>query len=228
MHKSAKHLFSLIILFCCLSTTVLAQTKEIKTKSAITSKEIIAPTILTPAKITVTPKTPASAKKFLEPKVAVESKINTDAKVVSTAKKVVEIQKAALKDGISSMPVMAEAPVLPVSIMVDSIALMRDLKVKPFKINAHASYYHDKLNGRRTASGKPFDNKKLTAAHRTLAFGTKLKLTNTANNKSVVVEVTDRGPFTKSREIDLTKTAFMQIATNKSSGSVNITIEVVQ
>jgi rare lipoprotein A len=99
-------------------------------------------------------------------------------------------------------------------------------KLKTFKKNAHASYYADKFNGRKTTSGKRFDNNKFTAAHKKLPFGTKVKVTNEANGKSVIVEITDRGPFVRSREIDLSKRAFMKIASNKSSGSMIVTIEV--
>ncbi len=99
-------------------------------------------------------------------------------------------------------------------------------KLKIFKKNARASYYADKFNGRKTTSGKRFDNNKYTAAHKKLPFGTKVKVTNEANGKSVIVEITDRGPFVRSREIDLSKRAFMQIAGNKSSGSMIVTIEV--
>lgn len=93
---------------------------------------------------------------------------------------------------------------------------------------AHASYYHDKFNGIKTASGKKFDNNKLTAAHKKLPFGTKLKITNVLNKKSVIIEVTDRGPFVKGREIDLSKKAFMDIASNKNSGAINVKIEILQ
>ncbi len=111
--------------------------------------------------------------------------------------------------------------------LVDTLALMADLKYKPFKRNAHASYYSDKFNGRRTASGTKFNNDKYTAAHRRLPFGTKLRLTNEVNGKSVIVEVTDRGPFSKAREIDLTKRAFMDLAHNKKSGGLSVTIEEI-
>ena len=94
-----------------------------------------------------------------------------------------------------------------------------------FKKNAHASYYHDKFNGKKTASGKRFDNKKLSAAHRKFPFGTKLRITNEDNGKSVIVEVIDRGPFARGREIDLSKKAFMEIASNKNSGAVIVKIE---
>lgn len=97
-----------------------------------------------------------------------------------------------------------------------------------YKKGAHASYYHDKFNGRKTASGKKFDNNKLTAAHKKLPFGTKLKITNEQNGKSVIVEVTDRGPFVNGREIDLSKKAFMDIASNKKSGAQNVKIEIIE
>lgn len=112
--------------------------------------------------------------------------------------------------------------------IADSLGLISNLKLKLHKKNAHASYYHDKFNGRRTASGKKFDNSKYTAAHRKFPFGTKLKITNEISGKSVIVEVIDRGPFTKGREIDLTRKAFMEIAANKGSGSQKVTIEVIQ
>jgi rare lipoprotein A len=100
-------------------------------------------------------------------------------------------------------------------------------KLTPYKKGAHASYYADKFHGRRTASGALFDMNKYTAAHKKFPFGTKLRITNEANGASVIVEVTDRGPFVKSREIDLSKKAFMEIAKNKGAGAMNVTIEVV-
>lgn len=112
--------------------------------------------------------------------------------------------------------------------IADSLKLASNLKLKLFKKNAHASYYAQKFNGRRTASGRKFDNSKYTAAHRKFPFGTKLKITNEANGKSVVVEVTDRGPFTKGRDIDLTKKAFMQIASSNYGGSLKVTIEEIK
>jgi len=99
------------------------------------------------------------------------------------------------------------------------------LKFKPYKKAVHASYYHNKFNGKRTSSGQRFDNQKYTAAHRKFAFGTKVRVTNEQNGKSVIVEITDRGPFSRGREIDLTRKAFMEIADNKNSGSMSVTIE---
>lgn len=101
-------------------------------------------------------------------------------------------------------------------------------KLKFLKKNAHASYYASKFHGRRTASGKKFDNNGYTAAHKKLPFGTKLKVTNEENGKFVIVEVTDRGPFSKVREIDLSRRAFMDITSNKNSGVVIVTIEEIE
>jgi len=70
-----------------------------------------------------------------------------------------------------------------------------------------ASYYAAKFNGRRTASGERFDNAAMTAAHRSLPFGTKLRVTNPSNGRSVVVRVNDRGPFTRGRLIDVSRAA---------------------
>lgn len=70
-----------------------------------------------------------------------------------------------------------------------------------------ASYYADKFNGRRTASGEAFSNSALTAAHRSLPFGSKVRVTNPTNGKSVVVRINDRGPFHGGRVIDLSRSA---------------------
>jgi rare lipoprotein A len=110
-------------------------------------------------------------------------------------------------------------------IQIDS-AFVLPIKWKPFKKSANASYYADKFNGKRTTSGKRFSNSGYTAAHKKLPFGTKIKVTNEANGKSVVVEITDRGPFVRSKEIDLSKRAFMDIAQSKSSGQMKVTLEV--
>lgn len=74
-----------------------------------------------------------------------------------------------------------------------------------------ASYYGSELHGSKTASGVPFDMYALTAAHKTLPFGTKVKVTYLATGKSVVVEINDRGPFIPGRIIDLSAAAAKQI-----------------
>ena len=72
---------------------------------------------------------------------------------------------------------------------------------------ANASWYGPGFNGRTTANGEKFNMYALTAAHKTLPFNSKVRVTNLKNNKSVVVRINDRGPFIKSRVIDLSKAA---------------------
>jgi len=78
---------------------------------------------------------------------------------------------------------------------------------KTVKENGVASYYADTFNGRKTASGAIFRQNKLTAAHRTLPFGTRVKVKNISNGKTVKVAINDRGPFVQGRTIDLSKKA---------------------
>ena len=70
-----------------------------------------------------------------------------------------------------------------------------------------ASWYGPGFHGRRTASGQVFDQKQLTAAHKTLPFGTRLRVTNLRNGRSVLVIVTDRGPYVRNRELDVSRGA---------------------
>ena len=89
-----------------------------------------------------------------------------------------------------------------------------------------ASYYHDKFNGRKTASGDIFSNSKMTAANRTLPFGTMVKVTNLRSGKSVVVEINDRGPFHSARALDLSKAAFQAIG-NTARGTMPVEYEII-
>ena len=88
-------------------------------------------------------------------------------------------------------------------------------QVKPIhhKMNGTASWYSYQASNRshKTASGEVFSPKKMTAAHKTLPFGTKVKVTNLDNKKSVVVTINDRGPFVRGRIIDLSKSAAKMI-----------------
>ena len=82
-------------------------------------------------------------------------------------------------------------------------------------LSGGASFYGEEWNGRRTANGEIFNTYELTAAHKSLPFGTKVKVVNKTNGKSVVVRINDRGPFVKGRTLDLSKKAFQSIASIK-------------
>lgn len=89
-----------------------------------------------------------------------------------------------------------------------------------------ASYYADKYQGHKTASGERFDTARLTAAHRTLPFGTKVRVTNLDNGRSVVVRVNDRGPFVSGRVIDLSPAAAKQLDMLRA-GVARVKLEVL-
>ncbi|MGP1665771.1 MAG: septal ring lytic transglycosylase RlpA family protein [Rhodanobacter sp.] len=93
--------------------------------------------------------------------------------------------------------------------------------------SGQASYYADKYENRKTANGELYKHNLKTAAHKKLPFGTKVKVTNVANGKSVVVKINDRGPFVKGRIIDLSKSAFSSIG-KTSLGAIKVKIEVVK
>ncbi len=89
-----------------------------------------------------------------------------------------------------------------------------------------ASFYADKFEGRKTASGEKYKHSKLTAAHKTLPFGTKLKVTNMANGKSIEVVVNDRGPYVEGRVIDLSKSAARELGFI-NQGLADVKIEIL-
>jgi rare lipoprotein A len=89
-----------------------------------------------------------------------------------------------------------------------------------------ASYYGANFAGRRTASGERFDPRKLTAAHRELPFGTRVRVTNLANGRSVTVRINDRGPFAGGRLVDLSWEAARELDMLRS-GVARVRLEVL-
>jgi rare lipoprotein A len=132
----------------------------------------------------------------------------------------------------------AAVPILP--ILLDDNALIDD-SIQPAVDPANspavavyesvgqgeASYYGAELAGHRTASGERFDPSELTAAHRTLPLGAKLRVTNLANGKSVIVRINDRGPGPRSRVLDVSLAAAKQIAMIRS-GKAQVKLELVR
>lgn len=90
-----------------------------------------------------------------------------------------------------------------------------------------ASFYGERWNGRKTSNGEVFNTSLLTAAHKTLPFGTLVKVTNEANGKTVIVRINDRGPFIKGRVIDLSKAAFSAIE-SINKGVTKVKLEIIK
>jgi rare lipoprotein A len=90
-----------------------------------------------------------------------------------------------------------------------------------------ASYYGGEFEGRRTASGAIYRGRRMTCAHRSLPFGTVLRVTDVETHKSVVVEVNDRGPYAKGRLVDLSMAAARELGMIKR-GVARVTVEIVR
>ncbi len=113
-----------------------------------------------------------------------------------------------------------------------SLEQSKDLKAEPDfktheKIRGIASYYADKFHGRKTSSGEIYNKNFFTAAHRTLPFGTKVKVTNLKNSREVIVIINDRGPMITKRVIDLSRAAAEQIDMIYD-GIVEVEIEIIE
>lgn len=105
----------------------------------------------------------------------------------------------------------------------DATEVARPIEV----LEGSASYYADALTGRRTASGERYDPRALIAAHRSLPFGTVLRVTNLENDRTVEVRVVDRGPFARGRVLDLSRRAAERIDMIRA-GHVRVRIEVLE
>ena len=90
-----------------------------------------------------------------------------------------------------------------------------------------ASYYADAYNGKKTSNGETYDMNDLTAAHRTFPYGTKVRVTNLENNKSVIVRINDRGPFKEERIIDVSLAAARELDLIKA-GTAKVKLEVIE
>lgn len=89
-----------------------------------------------------------------------------------------------------------------------------------------AAFYTRRLDGHLTASGERFNSNALTAAHKTLPLGTRVRLTNVKNHRSVIVRVNDRGPFTPGREISVTRRAAQKLGFVRA-GTAEVQIDVL-
>ena len=90
-----------------------------------------------------------------------------------------------------------------------------------------ASYYAQDFNGKKTANGETYDMYKMTAAHRSLPFNTKVRVTNVDNKRSIIVRINDRGPFKLERIIDLSLAAATQLGM-KDTGTATVKLEVIE
>lgn len=93
-------------------------------------------------------------------------------------------------------------------------------------LSGKASYYHDSLHGRQTASGEIYNKSAMTAAHKHLPLGTRVRVTNVKTGKSIKVKINDRGPFIKGRIIDLSRRAATKLGMIEK-GVVDVKVEIL-
>jgi rare lipoprotein A len=106
---------------------------------------------------------------------------------------------------------MRQLLIVTISLLLSACASQDRVDPHGYRAEGQASYYGARHHGHKTASGERFDQHALTAAHRSLPFGSKVLVTNLRNDRSVVVRINDRGPYAKKRIIDLSKKAAEQL-----------------
>lgn len=104
--------------------------------------------------------------------------------------------------------------------------VMAKTKVNQHSTRGEASYYADFHHGKKTANGERFNMHALTAAHRTLPLGSKIKVTNLNNGKEVVVRVNDRGPYARGRVLDVSLGAAKKLDMIKT-GTAKVSIQIL-
>ena len=114
-----------------------------------------------------------------------------------------------------------------VSVEEESVTADRSLVEFVDKGSMKASWYGPGFHGRQTANGEVYDQMSFTAAHKSLKFGTLLKITNQKNNKSVVIRINDRGPYIHGRDLDLSKAAALELGMVRK-GVARIKVEEIK
>jgi len=125
-----------------------------------------------------------------------------------------------------SLLIALSALILTIISSCSTVQYKTDPKLIGYAEHGIASFYAMKFQFRKTSSGDRFNQLALTAAHRSLPFGTKVRVTNLVNKRSVTVKINDRGPFIEGRIIDLTRYAFSKIG-DTEQGLIKVKLEVI-
>lgn len=117
--------------------------------------------------------------------------------------------------------------ILLMMVLVISCGSRNSANGSPGYKSTSVSYYANKFDGKKTASGETYRHSKMTGAHKSLSFGTKVEIVNVENDKSVIITVNDRGPLKPSREFDLSQGAFKKIS-NLNAGIVKVKYRILK
>lgn len=135
--------------------------------------------------------------------------------------------KAGLKQSLLSVALCFSFVTVGCSSTASKAKTYNTFKKQKFAKNGVASYYAHRFHGRLTANGERFNMNAMTAAHKKLKFGTRLRVTNKANGRSVIVRINDRGPYVGRRIIDVSLAAAKKLGMVKR-GVANVKLEVVK
>jgi len=119
-----------------------------------------------------------------------------------------------------------KAAAIALSLTLATTPIMPQAFAKGAVLTGVASWYGPGFHGRTTANGEKYNMHQLTAAHKSLKFGTKVRVTNKKNGKSVIVRINDRGPYVGSRIIDLSKSA-AEVIGMIGPGTASVTVEIL-
>jgi len=119
-----------------------------------------------------------------------------------------------------------KAAAIALSLTLATTPIMPQAFAKDAVLTGVASWYGPGFHGRTTANGEKYNMHQLTAAHKSLKFGTKVRVTNKKNGKSVIVRINDRGPYVGSRIIDLSKSA-AEVIGMIGPGTASVTVEIL-
>ncbi|MDF2799608.1 MAG: Rare lipoprotein [Devosia sp.] len=119
-----------------------------------------------------------------------------------------------------------KAAAIALSLSLATTPIMPQAFAKDAVLTGVASWYGPGFHGRTTANGEKYNMHQLTAAHKSLKFGTKVRVTNKKNGKSVIVRINDRGPYVGSRIIDLSKSA-AEVIGMIGPGTASVTVEIL-
>ena len=137
-----------------------------------------------------------------------------------------EILRPRIASGLRACALIRNSMILSALALLAGCASQGQTDPNGYRADGQASYYGARHHGNKTASGERFDQHALTAAHRSLPFGSRVRVTNLRNDKSVVVRINDRGPHTRGRLIDLSRQAAEQLGMLRS-GTARVRVQAL-
>lgn len=228
-------LFLAAVLLCNTAGAIAATQPKETAKKTTTQKKTTASKAVTTKKTTATKKA-TTTKNTTTTKKTATAKKTTSSKKTATTKKTTTTKKVAPQNETKAKYGVAGAKLTPTDVRTSQTSyqvkgtthtVMGKEASLQYSKTGTASYYAKKFHGKKTASGETYNENAFTAAHKTLAIGSYALVTNLTNGKKVIVRINDRGPFSQSRIIDLSKVAAKELGMIQS-GTAQVKVEAMQ